>query len=45
LENTEVLIKEGLELIERIKNIGYASACRLAVTGYKKVQKNTLTNN
>lgn len=39
LENTEALIKEGLELIERIKNIGYASACRLAVTGYKKSAK------
>jgi len=45
LENTEVLIKEGLELMERIKNIGYASACRLAVTGYKNKHKNTITNN
>jgi hypothetical protein len=36
MENTEVLIKEGQELMQRIKDIGYASACRLAITGYKK---------
>ena len=36
MENTEALIKEGQELMQRIKDIGYASACRLAITGYKK---------
>ena len=36
MENTEAIIAEGKELMERIKNIGYAGACRLAITGYKK---------
>jgi hypothetical protein len=36
MENTEAIIAEGKELMERIKDIGYAGACRLAITGYKK---------
>ncbi len=36
MENTDELIKEGQKLMERIKEIGYAGACRLAITGYKK---------
>jgi hypothetical protein len=36
MENTDDLIKEGQKLMERIKEIGYAGACRLAITGYKK---------
>ncbi|MEN6444911.1 MAG: class I SAM-dependent methyltransferase [Candidatus Cloacimonas sp.] len=36
IENAESLIAEGENIMNRIAETGFANACRLAVTGYKK---------